>query len=213
MKDLDRSIKITKSCFKLARKLISNELTEKQIATEIKKYAMKLGAKGLAFPTIVSSGKNSSRVHPKPTYRRVKKTELVIVDMGIVIGNSRSDVTRTICIKPTSRQKKLMKIIKNAKSLAENQVRPGVKCKEVDKVARAFIKSKTKIRFPYALGHGVGKRIHQSPKITPKSKHRFKVGDIFTLEPGIHSTNFGIRFEDMYLLKRKGIVNLTKAIK
>ncbi len=210
MEDLEKAIKITKECFKLASKLISKELSEKEIARELRKHAMKLGAKCLAFPTIVSAGSNSSKIHPIPTNRKVKQTELVIVDLGVVVGRSRTDVTRTICIKPTVRQKKLIKIVKDAKSLAEKKVKVGTKCKDVDKLARDFIKSKTKMRFPYALGHGVGKRIHQSPKIYPTSKDKFKIGDVFTLEPGIHSKNFGIRFEDMYIVTKTGIKLLTK---
>jgi len=209
MKDLDRAIKITESCFKLARKLIKKQSTEKQIAHEIIKHAKSLGAKRMAFYPIVSSGKNSSKVHPKPTNRKIRRTDLVIVDIGVVVGKSRTDVTRTFCLEPTTEKKRLMSIIKHAKKLAEKNIKPGVACKDIDKLARDFIKSKTKIRFPYALGHGVGKRIHQRPKIYPRSKDIFRVGDIFTLEPGIHSNNFGIRFEDMYLLTSKGIKKLT----
>ena len=210
MKDLKKAIKITNSCFKLARELIKKELTEKEIAREIKKHAIKLGAKRLAFVPIISSGINSSRVHPAPTNRKVKQNELVIVDLGIVVGKSRTDVTRTFCIKPNSRQKKLIKIVKDAKKLGEKNIKPGMKCKDTDKIVRDFIKSKTKIRFPYALGHGVGNRVHQRPKMYPKSKDIFKIGDIFTLEPGIHSKTFGIRFEDMYILTKNGPKNLTK---
>lgn len=210
MKELKKAIKITESCFKLAHKLISQELSEKEIAREMRKHAIKLGAKRLAFVPIVSAGINSSKVHPAPTNRRVKKTELVIVDLGVVVGKSRTDVTRTFCIKSNSRQKKLIKIIKDAKKLGEKNISPGMKCKDTDKIVRDFIKSKTKIRFPYALGHGVGNRVHQRPKIYPKSKDVFKVGDIFTLEPGIHSKNFGVRFEDMYVLTKNGPRKLTK---
>ena len=65
MKNHAKAIKITESCFRLAKKLVKKELTEKQIEKIIKKHALEQGADRLSFTPIISSGKNASKIHPK----------------------------------------------------------------------------------------------------------------------------------------------------
>ena len=223
MKDLRRAIQITESCFRLAQKIIKLDITEIEIAKRMKKHALRLGAKRLCFPTIVSSGKSAKRIHSKltkkqiketihskPTKKKIKQNEFIIIDFGVVYKGKRTDMTRTFCIKPDKKKKKLYKLVKKAQKLAEKNIKPGISCFKVDMIVRNYLKTKTKYKFPYALGHGIGKKIHQKPIIKPRSKNIFKVGDIFTLEPGLHGKNVGIRIEDMYIVTKKGIKKLTK---
>jgi len=212
MNDLTKAIKITKQCFKILDKILEPGMTEKQVADLMKNKALQLGAKKLSFTPIVSFGINAKAIHPKPTNKKLKENQFAIIDFGVVVGNKKTDVTRTFCLNPDIKKLKLIKLIQNAKKLAENEIKSGVPCSKVDIIVRNYLKKHTKYKFPYALGHGVGKRIHQKPKISPKSKDVFKVGDIFTLEPGLHGSFGGIRIEDMYLLTKKGIKNLTKDI-
>ena len=148
-----------------------------------------------------------SKSHPLILYSSglQHKENFIIIDIGVVVGKSRTDVTRTFCIKPSVKKKKLIKLIKNAQKLAEKKIKPGIRASEVDSVVRKYLKKNSKMRFPYSLGHGVKSRIHQRPKIKPRSKDKIRIGDIFTLEPGLHSKTTGLRIEDMYLLTDKGL--------
>ena len=129
-----------------------------------------------------------------------------------ILHNVYLKIPVTYCINPDIKKLRLIRLIKSAKKLAEKNIRPGVSCFKVDMIVRNYLKTKTRYRFPYSLGHGVKARIHQKPKINPRSKDIFKVGDIFTLEPGLHGSFGGIRIEDMYILTKKGLKNLTKDI-
>jgi Xaa-Pro aminopeptidase len=210
MSDLTKAIKITEQCFMIVRKLINVGVTEKQLDQKLRKYARYFGADRLAFPPIVSFG--SKQIHPKPTNRKLKERDLIIIDFGVICGKSRTDVTRTYCLKPNKKQKQLYDLIKRAQKLAEKKIRPGVSCSKVDLTARRYLKKHSRMKFPYGLGHGLKRKIHDKPRISPKSKDVFKVGDVFTLEPGLHSKKTGLRIEDMYLLTRKRIIKLTNDI-
>lgn len=209
MRNLEKAIKITKQCFSLAKEMIKPGVSEKEIARQIKKLARKLNAKP-AFPIIVASGKNARRIHPKPTKRNIRENEFIIIDFGVYYKGARTDVTRTFCINPDKNKLKLYKIIENAQKIAIRKIKPGIEARKIDLTARRYIKKHTRYKFPYALGHGIGKRTHQKPRISPKSKSILKPGDIFTLEPGVHGKFGGIRIEDMFLLTKKGIRKLTK---
>ncbi len=212
MNNLQKAIKITAQCFKVAKEVMIPGVSEKQIASKMRKCAMCLGADRLAFPPIISVGKSSRRIHPKPTNRKVVKNEFVIVDFGVVYKGARTDVTRTYCIDPDKRHRELYALVKRAQKLAESKIRPGIHCRDVDIFVRKYLKNNSRMKFPYGLGHGIVRRVHERPKISPKSNDVFKTGDIFTLEPGLHSKSTGLRIEDMYLLTRKGLIKLTKDI-
>jgi Xaa-Pro aminopeptidase len=211
MNDLKKALDITEQVFRVAKEIIIPGVTEKQIAVKLRKCAICNGADGLAFHTIVSSS-NYMKIHSSPRNRRIKENEFVIVDFGVRYKGTLTDVTRTYCVKPDKRKKKLYGLVKTAQRRAENMIRVGTACSKVDISTRKYFKSQTRLKFPYGLGHGVGKVIHDKPHISPKSKDVFKIGDVFTLEPGLHSKSDGLRTEDMYLLTGKRIIKLTKNI-
>lgn len=86
--------------------------------------------------------------------------------------------------------------------------------KEVDKVARDHIISKGYPPPPHGLGHGVGKKVHERPKLSPKSKAFLKPEMTFTIEPGIYLKNLGgVRIEDTVVLEKEGLRILTQSPK
>jgi Xaa-Pro aminopeptidase len=65
------------------------------------------------------------------------------------------------------------------------------------------------------LGHGVGTKIHENPKLYYKiTKPVLKENMVITIEPGIYIKNrLGIRIEDTCLITKKGCIPLTKSPK
>ncbi|RLG21125.1 hypothetical protein DRN74_03765 [Candidatus Micrarchaeota archaeon] len=78
-----------------------------------------------------------------------------------------------------------------------------------------FFKSKGLDKYvKYALGHGVGIEVHESPLISSKSKDLLHENTVFTLEPGLHIPKLGgIRIEDTFVMTKKGPKALTKVEK
>jgi len=91
-------------------------------------------------------------------------------------------------------------------------VSPGAYAADIDLIARAALWDYFE-NFVHSTGHGVGKYIHQSPRISPGSRSILKENQIITVEPGLYFKNrLGIRIEDTLVVKQKPVV-LTKTSK
>ena len=183
------------------------------VAAEIRKLS-KSRANGLAFPSIVAFGRNSATPHHSPTERKLKTGNIVKIDLGVKIDGFCSDITRTFFTrKPTDFQRKIYATVLAAQKLGIRKVAIGISGKNLDATVRDFLTRKGFAKnFIHGLGHGVGKRIHQNPKISPKSKSNLKSGDIITIEPGLYFPGkFGIRIEDTVLVGKNGTEVLTSS--
>jgi Xaa-Pro aminopeptidase len=185
--------------------------SEKEVSRWIKSELKKQGSRP-AFRIIVASGKRSARPHAFPTSRRIKPGELVVVDFGAVYNGYRSDITRTFVVgKPSARQEKIYQIVRKAQRKAISAARAGKPCREIDQAARGFIERKGFGKyFIHTTGHGIGRKVHTAPKISKNNRHRLKVGQVITIEPGIYIKGWGgVRIEDMILITEKGRKILT----
>jgi Xaa-Pro aminopeptidase len=179
------------------------------ILLEIKKKKLKP-----SFPPIVtSSNRAGNEIHPKPTDKKLNG--FVIIDFGVIYQKFMSDMTRTIFVgKPTKAEKNLYNIILKGEELGVNLSSPNLYCADVDLVVRKSI-GKYKKYFIHMLGHGVGTKIHENPKLYYKiTKPVLKENMVITIEPGIYIKNrLGIRIEDTCLITKKGCIPLTKSPK
>ncbi|MFH1826287.1 MAG: M24 family metallopeptidase [bacterium] len=208
-KNQRKAVQITKKTLK--QLVIKPGLTEKQVAGQIKSILAKHKAKP-SFKTIVASGKRSALIHGFASNKRIKQGELVMVDFGVEYHGFRSDITRMFVMgKPTKKQRKLLAIVKMAQAKAVRAVRAGKKCCEIDKLARDHVSEcGYGKKFVHSTGHGVGREIHQAPKLSMKNNRRLKVGQVITIEPGIYLKGWGgVRIEDMVLVTKSGCRVLT----
>ena len=84
-----------------------------------------------------------------------------------------------------------------------------MKASDVDKIARDIISDAGYGKnFGHSTGHGVGLDIHEKPYVSPKSEDILSENMVITVEPGIYLENqFGVRIEDMVLVKENGFKN------
>lgn len=193
--------------------------TEIELAEYIKKEIHKAGGKE-SFPVIVTSGPRAGNdIHPIPT--NVKITGFTIIDFGVKFGGYCSDMTRTIYIgNPTDTEISLYNNVLKAQNDSIRYFKPGLPVSAPDAFVRGILsqyKYKNKDLsqyFIHTLGHGIGKKVHENPKIYFKSREVFKAGKIVTNEPGIYiPKTLGIRIEDMYLVAESGPIQITKSPK
>lgn len=179
------------------------------ILSEIKKRELKP-----SFPPIVSSGKRAgNEIHPQSTNSNLRG--FVIIDFGVVYERYMSDMTRTIFVGiPSKEQKEVYNLILKSEELGINISAPGMHCADVDDIIRNSL-GKYKKYFIHMLGHGVGTRIHEQPRLYYKvTKPVLKENMVITIEPGIYIKNkLGIRIEDTCLITKKGCIAITKSPK
>lgn len=216
IKKIKEAQKLTDEGFNYIINYIKPGVTEKQIATELERYLLFLGSENKPFDFIVVSGERTSIPHGKPSEKKIERGDLVTLDFGAQIDGYCSDMTRTVAVCEISNYKKsIYNIVLEAQKLAIRNITSGVGAAEIDKIAREYIKSKTYEKFfVHATGHGVGLNIHEYPRIFLSSNDVIKSNSVITIEPGIYIPDeFGIRIEDLILVKDKGFENLTKSNK
>jgi Xaa-Pro aminopeptidase len=210
---MKKSSDISFQAMTAVQEMIKPGMMEKDIALELEFRMGRFGAEQIAFPTIVASGANSSLPHAKPGSRRIEKGDVVMIDCGAVFQGYHSDETWTFVIgNGQNMQKEVYSVVKEAHDRALEAVKPGVLCREVDRVARSFIESKSLGEyFSHGTGHGVGLDVHEAPRIASTSEHVLETGMVVTIEPGVYIPNlWGIRIEDMVLVKEGGCEILTR---
>ncbi len=214
LRSLYMSQKINEEVFAKIKRWLRPGLTEKQIGWKIEKLAHLLGADGVSFKPIVAINENSASPHHENTDRRLKRGDMILVDMGVIYDGYCSDMTRIIfTANPTAEQKKIYELVLRAQETVTKKLRAGIKGSVADNIARSLFKRYgLDKQFSHALGHGVGLDIHELPNLSQAYSGTLKAGCVVTVEPGIYLPGkFGIRIEDMVLIKKKGIFNLTKA--
>ena len=208
-----KAAEITSIGMRTAYEVLKPGITEIEVAAEIEYAMRKAGSWGLAFDTIVASGLRSAYPHGWCTDKKIKKGELVVIDIGATYRNYRADMTRTLVAgKPSKKQEKIFNIVKEAQEKAFQSIKSSRKACDIDKIARKIIEDADYGEyFVHGLGHGVGLEVHEPPTLSSQSKDKLKAGNVVTVEPGIYIVGFGgVRIEDTVLVKRKGAEKLTR---
>jgi Xaa-Pro aminopeptidase len=212
VKLMRKAADLTSEGLRVAFGALAPGIKEYEVAAEIEYAMRKQGSYGTAFETIVASGLISAFPHGGCSDRKICEGDLVIVDVGATYKSYRSDMTRTfVAGEPSEKQKRIYQTVKTAQDKAFEAVKPNVKAKDVDGVARKIIGDAGYGEyFVHGLGHGVGLEVHEPPILSPGSTDTLEVGNVVTVEPGIYLVGYGgVRIEDTFLVQRNGAEKLT----
>ena len=189
-------------------------VTELDVAAEITWLTRRRGGTGDAFDVIVASGENGALPHARPGSRKLRGGDFVIMDFGAVVGGYCSDLTRTVCLgKPSRALKSAYDAVLDAHGAALEAARGGVTARALDGAARRRLRARGFGRyFTHSLGHGLGLRIHERPRVSPTSAETLLPGCVITIEPGVYLPGTGgVRIEDDVLLEPAGCRLLTSS--
>src|SRR6266568_4556671 len=178
--------------------IIKPGVREVDIALALELEMRRRGADGRASDKVIRSG------------------ELVTIDFGALKDGYHSDETVTVaCGSPGIREQEIHSIVRTAHDLAIEAVRPGISCKDLDEIARSYIRDKGYgNNFGHGLGHGIGLEIHEMPTLSPRSAAVLEEGMTITIEPGIYIPGFGgVRIEDTLVVTGDGCRVITSADK
>jgi len=222
------AIRIAERAFEIFRPMLRPSDSEKELSDALEMYIRRAGGTCSSFPAIVAVGDRSARPHARPTDRRIRDAELLLVDWGACEGFYKSDLTRVLLTRKnlsfsrTARKsraadklEKIYNVVLGAQEQALRAVRPGVKASDVDAAARKFIAGAGYGQyFTHGLGHGLGLQVHEAPAVRANSTDILQAGMVFTVEPGIYLPGWGgVRIEDDVLVTADGCEVLTSVAK
>lgn len=175
----------------------------------LRQFRMKEAARGLteSFDPILCAGTNAVECHHRPDATVLQPNSELLIDMGVMVDGYCSDMTRTVFFgTPTPRFREIFDIVLEANRAVIAAVRPGIRCCDIDKVARDIIdRYGYGAAFDHGLGHSVGLEIHEMPSFSKTCETVLEPGMVLTDEPGIYLPGeVGVRIEDLLVVTENG---------
>jgi len=183
------------------KRYVKAGVTENELAGRLDFQIRRLGAIN-SFETIVAFGANAARPHHKPTTRKLKKNDTILVDFGARYKGYCCDLTRCFAVgRAGGLYKKAYDAVEQAQAAAMKMIKPGADVRDVDLAAREAIKRYGLPVFGHGTGHGLGLQVHEAPIVSDKVKGKLQAGMVFTIEPGVYiGDKLGVRLEDDVLV-------------
>ena len=181
---------------------------------------------GLAFDSIVASGKNATILHYPDASDVLRDGELILLDVGAYKDYYAADISRTYPIsgKFNDTQKLIYEIVLECNKQTARFMKPGVSLKECQEFARNFLASECVAKgllqdkaeidkvYYHSVSHHLGLNTHDGPVSTKELP--LKPGHVVTCEPGLYFKDLGIgvRIEDDVLITENGSEVLSKDV-
>jgi len=211
---MKKAQKITDDTFAAILDYIRPGMTEREVAARLVYEMLRRGAEKASFDPIVAAGPNGSRPHAIPGDRMIGQGMFVTMDFGCKVDGYCSDMTRTVCVgEPDGEMRSVYETVLAAQKEGIAAARAGVTGKEIDAAARRVIeKAGYGVYFSHSFGHSLGIDIHESPNASPGEQREMPVGAVISAEPGIYVPGkFGVRIEDVLVLKADGCEDITRS--
>ncbi len=194
--------------------LIRPGVAEIDIAEEI---GSKMRRRGLepSFDTIVASGENGAEPHAVPSQRKFTLGDMITIDLGCKYEGYCGDMTRTFALgHPADEIKVIYETVKHAQKAGLLAVSDGIICRNVDAASRSIIAGAGFGEyFVHGTGHGVGREVHEFPRVNAKSDVMLQKNMVITIEPGIYIPGKGgVRIEDTVVVGGGNFFDFTKEL-
>lgn len=196
--------------------IIRPGMTENDVCAELTYYMLKYGSEGNSFDPIVVCGNKTSMPHGVPGDKVIREGDFLTMDFGSLVDGYCSDMTRTVAVGfATDEMKSVYDVVLRAQLAGIAAAKAGVKGKAVDGAARKVIEDAGYGKyFGHGFGHSLGLNIHESPNANMREERCLPVNTVISAEPGIYLPGkFGVRIEDVIIIKEDGCENITEAPK
>lgn len=207
---LQEAGRITDQAFETIRAELRPGLSEHEVAAKLDYLMQSMGA-GLSFPTTVVSGNDDPIMIRMPTERRLQKGDSIMIDMGAMVQGYQADASRTFVLgEPSTMQKQIWSIVKDAYHAALSQIRPGVPCNATHQAALKVIEG-AGYTLIHRVGHGIGLATSfEWPSLISETT-LFEPGMTVCIEPGIYVKGAGnMKLEDDVVVTEDGFELLTR---
>lgn len=199
-------------------------LFEYELADRFEFYGRSLSRDGLAFSTIIASGKNGVILHYPSQNERIKDNTLVLLDLGYRYNNYCSDISRTYPVNGVfnENQRKVYTAVLNCNKAVIEYIREGLTIKDLQDFATKILTQECirlglmdkddDIRkyYYHNVSHHLGIDTHD---VSDRNKP-LESGNVITVEPGLYfkDLEIGVRIEDDVLVTKGKAEVLSKDI-
>ncbi|NUN10494.1 MAG: aminopeptidase P family protein [Ignavibacteriaceae bacterium] len=222
LNNIREAIKHTQEIFAETTKFIAPGRTEQEIAAfmtaRVKERGLELAWDPDHCPAVYA-GPEVEGAHSGPTNRTVEKGHVLNIDYGVKVNGYCSDMQRTWYVLRDGETEAPAAVmhgfntIKTSIRKASDAIKPGMKGFEIDTIARSHITSNGYAEFQHALGHQVGRNVHdggvglypQWEKYGILPNLELEKGQVFTIEPRLKVEGHGtVTMEEMVVVTEDG---------
>ncbi len=201
---LTRSHKVATDAWERVLPELKTGQTEIEVADIIEKHIRKLGGE-LSFATIVNAGAKTKPGHCDPTEAIVENGDLLHVDFGAVVDSYCSDIQRLVYFKKPNEESvppeltKAFNCVRDIITATGKISQPGINGVELDSLARKILADNNYPEYPHALGHQLGRAVHDGGALIGPKWPRYgstvttplEKNNVFTLELEINLDGIG----------------------
>jgi Xaa-Pro aminopeptidase len=173
----------------------------------------------------VNAGASSEAGHGGPTDIVMQAGDLIHLDFGVIYEDYCSDLQRMWFLRGDSQTEPPEEVMRafracvGAIEAGRKKLKAGVQGYQVDEAARAYLTSRGFPEYMHALGHGVGRAVHDGgPLIGPRwprygetPERPIEPNSVYTLELGTATSRGYIGLEDEVLVSASGATWLSTA--
>ena len=191
--------KITQEISKKVKPGIATKELNRAAEALVLKYGGQCSFKGYeGFPSCLCTSINEEVVHSLPSERILKEGDIISLDLGIFYKGLHTDIAVTLPVgKVLPETLRLIRVTKKALKRGIKKIRPGNNIGDISNTIQRYVESQGFNVVRDLCGHGIGKELHEEPKILNygkrKTGEKIKEGMVFCLEPMVTMGDWHIK--------------------
>jgi methionyl aminopeptidase len=199
---IEVACKIVAEVLLRCRDQVQEGLASKDLDRMIKEWIIKesaypafLGYRG--FPASSCISYNEEVVHGIPGPRRMKKGDIIKIDVGVVKNGFFGDAAITVPIEPISEEKRrLMESTLKSLHAGIQAAKKGNRISDISHAVQTIVEQDGFSPVQALVGHGVGKAVHEDPQVPnfgePGCGAKIRDGLVLAIEPMVNAGTYEV---------------------
>lgn len=194
---------INYACHMELKKYIESDISTWELDRIAEDFILKSGAKPAfkgyhGYPATINASINEEVVHGIPSKnRKLNDGEIISIDLGVIWKDYYADSAYTWAVgKIPQHLQKLMDVTFECLMLAIGMAREGKKIGDISATVQRHAEKHNYSVVRDLVGHGIGKRMHEDPKVPnfgkPGTGHNIRTGMVFAIEPMINMGTYHV---------------------
>ena len=168
---------------------ITTKELDKIAESEIRKEGGIPAFKGYrGFPATLCVSVNEEIIHGIPSGKKLKKGDIVGLDLGAIWQGFYGDAARTVAVGEISDEaRKLTQVTEESLGIGIKQAHDGNRVGDIGYAVQQHVEAHGFSVVREFVGHGIGRSLHEDPQVPNYGKqghgHRLKPGLVLAIEP------------------------------
>ena len=196
--------RITGEALLVARELVREGVSTKEIDEKIRAFIERSGAKPSflgygGFPASACISINDEVIHGIPSKDRIlHEGDIVKIDVGAYIDGFHGDSARTFPVgKVSDEAAKLIEVTKRSFDQAFEKAKAGNRIGDIGSAVDTYVRGYGYSVVRQYIGHGIGHELHEDPEVpnfgTPGRGTRLCQGMTLAIEPMVNIGGYAVR--------------------